>query len=329
MTDKSGRIARLLRRPKIVVPVLLAGGLLAAAFSLSDIPEVLRRIGWIPVSSLLWTLLLAAIYLVVKGVQFRAFLRELTIFARWRSVLIAYAVGELSLTLPLGIYAQNYVLRRVHGGDLYRSAAATTLMLALETALLLLVLAAVGLESWPWLRPLALALLMGLVAFGVGMTHSPLPGRWAVLLTRKLNLSVPAPVRFVRSLIALSDYRVIARHGYLSVLYVGALIAAFYTVAQGAGIHRLDILQAGTIYAFSLSVALIFGGVTSQVGVLEIAGMGAAQASGYTYSEGLAMLLGFRLVWTACIWVLGLPVVFLLRRELDESGTDRRQETMN
>ena len=313
---------RVMREPRIVVPVLLAGGLLAAAVSLSNVSEVLQRMGRIPLLSVLWTLVLAAFYLAIKGLQFRGFLAELEIFAGWRSLLIAYAVGELTLTLPLGIYAQNYVLQRVQGGDMYRTAAATTLMLAFEAGLLFLLLAVVGVRGWPWLRPLALVSLLGLVAFVLVVARWGRLRQWADQVTRRLGLSVPAPVKFLHGLSTLTDSGVLRRRGYLTVLYATALIGAFYTVAHGVGVGRLDISQAAAIYAFSLSVALVCGGVTSQVGVLEIAGMGAAQASGYSYSEGLAMLLGFRLVWTACIWLLGLPVVFWLRKELDGSGRD-------
>ena len=321
------RLWRVLRQPKVTVPILLAGGLLAAAVSLSNLSDVLQRIGRIPAVSLLYTVVLAAAYLALKGLQFRGFLRELNIFAGWRSLLIAYAVGELALTLPLGIYSQNYVLQRIQGGDMYRTAAATTLMLAFEAGLLFLLLAVLGVPGWPWLRPLALASLLGLVVFVLVMARWKKLREWADRLSGRLGLSVPAPVKFLRGLGALTDSRVLVRRGYLTVLYVAVLIVAFRNVAHGVGVPELGVAQAAVIYAFSLSVALVFGGITSQVGVMEIAGMGAAQASGYSYSEGLAMLLGFRLVWMACIWLLGLPVVFWLRTELQESDRDHIEET--
>jgi hypothetical protein len=184
----------------------------------------------------------------------------------------------------------------------------------------------IGIRGWPWLRPLALVSLVGLVAFVMVVARWGRLRLWADRVTRRLGLTVPAPVKFLHGLGTLTDSGVLTRRGYLTVLYVAALIGAFQAIAHGVGVAGLDISQAAVIYAFSLSVALVCGGVTSQVGVLEIAGMGAAQASGYSYSEGLAMLLGFRLVWTACIWLLGLPVVLWLRNELAGSGRDGGQE---
>ncbi|HYW04859.1 MAG TPA: lysylphosphatidylglycerol synthase domain-containing protein [Gammaproteobacteria bacterium] len=328
MRGRAGRLLQLVRQPKVAVPLLLAGGLLAAAVSLSDVPQVLARIARIPVPYLLWTLGLAAAYLALKGLQFRGFLNELRIRARWRHVLLAYAVGELTLTLPLGIYAQNYLLQRLQGSGLYRSAAVTTLMLVFEAGLLFLVLAITGVHGWPWLRPLALACFSGLVAVVLLLTRWRGLRRGAARVTRALKLPARAPVEFLQALAMLADLRILGRRGWLTVLYIAALVLAFHTISHGVGVERLGYVQAAGVYAFSLSIALVFGGVTSQVGVVEIAGMGAAQAWGYSFTEGLAMLLGFRLVWTACIWLLCLPVLFWLRRDLvrASASADQLQE---
>ncbi len=326
MKRSSGRFWRVLRQPKVAVPVLLAAGLLAAAVSLSDLPRVVQRIGRIPLPSLLWTLLLAAVYLSLKGLQFRGFLRELNIKVSWRHLLLAYAVGELTLTLPLGVYAQNYLLQRLHGSGLYRSAAVTTLMLMLEAGLLFLVLAVVGVRGWPWLRLLALACLLGAIVVFAVLARSEGLRRFAARVTGRFRIPGRAPLEFLYGMRNLAYTRILLRRGFFTLLYMAALIGAFYTVSHGVGVHRLGALEAAAIYAFSLSIALVFGGVTSQVGTVEIAGMGAAQAWGYSYTEGLSMLLGFRVVWTACIWLLVLPIVITLRGDLAGSAADHRQE---
>lgn len=318
--------AEWLRQPKVVVPVLLAGGLLAAAISLSDMPRVFQDITRIPALSLLSILALAALYLTLKGLQFHFLLTDLNISVGWRSMLVAYAVGELVLTLPLGIYAQNYLLRRLQSVDVYRSAAVTTLMLVFEAGILFGVLAFLGLQGWPWVRPLALVCLVGLIVVVVGIARWRGLRRHAAGIARRLKLPGRAPVSFLSGLDSLAQRRIALRRGYLTLLYLCALIVAFRIVGHGVGVTRLGVFQAASIYAFSLSTALVFGGVTSQIGVLELAGMGAAQACGYGYTQGLAMLLGFRLVWTASIWLLGLPVVYLLRGELSDSSIDGGKE---
>lgn len=312
-----------LGQPKVVVPVLLTAALLAAAIGLSDVPQAFGRIRDISPASLLGALLLAAVYLVLKGWQFYSFLRELHISINWRHVVLAYAVGELTLTLPLGVYAQNYVLQRLQGTGFYRSAAVTTIMLIIESGVFFLVLAVIRVSGWPWLQPLGLACLLASIAVFAILARSDRIWSFVARQMNRFQILGQAPVELLRGLRSLAFMRVIARRGYWTLLYVGALVWAFLVVSHGVGVERLTLEQAVTIYAFSLSIALICGGVLSQVGIVEMAGMGVAQAWGYSFTEGLAMLLGFRLVWTACIWLLSLPVIFSMRREFADSGSNR------
>lgn len=322
MTSRGARRWQVLAQPKVVLPLLLTGALLAAALGLSDIPQAFGRIRNISPLSLLAALLLAAAYLALKGLQFYGFLRELQIPIKWRHLLLAYAVGELTLTLPLGVYAQNYVLQRLQGTGFYRSAAVTTIMLIIESAVFFLSLALIRVRGWPWLQPLALACLLASMLFFAVLAHSDRVWEFVARQMDRFQILGQAPVEFLRGLRSLAFARVIARRGYLTVLYTGALVWAFLVVSHGVGVKSLNLQQAITIYSFSLSIALICGGVLSQVGIVEMAGMGVAQAWGYSFTEGLAMLLGFRLVWTACIWLLSLPVIFSLRGEFSHSSVD-------
>ncbi len=290
---------------------------LAAALALSNIGLVFDRIGAIPLRLLALTTLFAALYLVFKGLQFYFFLRDIGLQPGWRDLTLAYAVGELTLALPMGIYAQNYVLLRLEGSQPSRSAAATTVMLLLEIAILFLTLAAVGVKGWPWVQPLAIASFFGLAGFVALVTRWNQLRRIIAKTLQHLKLSPRPYLHFVSSLDLLTGGHSLLRHGWLSVLYLAALFAAFDAVAHGVG-APLTMHQSVSIYAFSLSAALLFGSLTTQVGLTEVAGMGAAHALGFDYTQGLAMLLGFRLVWTACIWLICLPVVIALKSQLDQ-----------
>src|SRR5699024_847123 len=94
--------------------------------------------------------------------------------------------------------------------------------------------------------------------------------------------------------------------------YLLALATAFTVVGRNMGIPQLDFLAAATIYAFSLAVVLMFGGPFSQIGLVEVLGIGAAQAWGLSLTDGLALMLGFRLVWTGAIWLISLPAILVL-----------------
>lgn len=54
----------------------------------------------------------------------------------------------------------------------------------------------------------------------------------------------------------------------------------------------------------------------SQIGTVEVLGMSAAQAWGMSLTDGLALMLGFRIVWTGAVWLINLPLVIVLWKTL-------------
>jgi hypothetical protein len=106
----------------------------------------------------------------------------------------------------------------------------------------------------------------------------------------------------------------------LAAVYLGALTFAFWIVGRGMHVHHLGYLTAATIYLFSLAIILVGAGLFSQIGTVELLGMLAARAWGIDYTDGLAMMLGFRIVWTGAIWLLCLPVVGMMWREIPSHG---------
>lgn len=310
-------------RPRVLIPVVLAVALLAFALSISDLGRVWAGISRIPLHTLAAALLLAFVYLALKGIQFRFLLNRLGIAVPWRTLVLAFVIGEMTLTVPSGIYLQNYVLRRTGMAGFARSSAATTMTLVIEAALVLLALLVLPVPGWNWIRPLAFAAVTVLIGGGLfagaraGDDHVMTwlqQGRFA-----RLGRALAG---FVESMRQLSNPAAMLPAGLLATLYMFALTAVFVLAAHGAGIARLDFPEAISIYAFSLAVTLMLGGVLSQLGVVEVAGMGAAHAWGYGISDGLSMLLGFRLVWMGSIWLLCAPSAWVLRGELRRSGAD-------
>jgi hypothetical protein len=109
----------------------------------------------------------------------------------------------------------------------------------------------------------------------------------------------------------------------LAAMYLGALTVAFWQVGRGMHVQHLAYLDAATIYMFSLAVILIGAGLISQIGTVDILGMVVARAWGIGYTDGLAMMLGFRIVWTGSIWLLCLPMVASTWREMPSHGGHR------
>lgn len=311
-----------LRDPRIVVPTLLSLALLAFALGITDLPRVLERLLEVPLTAVATVLGLTLVYLVLKGTQLRILLHHLDIRVPWRPLVLAFAIGEMTLTIPSGIYAQNYVLQRLGLAGFARSAAATTATLAIEGAILIAVLAAVGIPGWFWLRPLLLAFCALAALVIAAMAHSTWLSQQMSRLAEGGRLAKPARglLEIIDGVRAMLVPRVLIPCALLGLVYMGALVDGLRVVAQGTGLVGVTFLQAASIYFFSLGIAMTMGGVLTQLGVIEVAGLGAAKAWGYNLSDALAMLLGFRVLWMGWIWVVCGGTSAALWRQFRHSG---------
>lgn len=312
-------------RPAIVVPVLLAAALLAFALSIVDRGQVLRDILGIPLDIAASTFGLAVAYFAVKCFQLNLLLRGLAIYPDWRQLVAAFSVGEMTLTIPSGVYIQNYVLKYIQGAAFARSSAATTAVLVVETVLVLVTLAVVPVPDWAWLRPTVVGML---AAAGLGGTvlYRHRSGRRALRRWLDRGPVGRGIIEMIEGLGALCTTRLIIWSTLLSVVYLAVLVCAFVLVGRGVGMAGLTVPQALTIYFFSLGVILMLGGILSQLGVMEVAGLGAALAWGYSSTQGLAMLLGFRIVWVLSIWLISGVMIVFLRKQFRTSHRDSSQE---
>jgi hypothetical protein len=324
--------ARLLLKPQVILPALLAAALLAFAFSLGDVHKAIARVGNLSGTVLGLSLAAAACYLACKAAQLKLMLARIDVRIPARPFWLAFAVGELTVTLPLGLFSQNWVLsaaRRVHIG---RSAAATVMMVLAELAAVFLFLAVVGIPGWPGTRAFAVAILVATCLFVLGLLLFERRARAMVVRLRCgwARRGAETGLEILRGLRRLSTPPMLATGIALAAVYLGALTLAFWLVGRGMDAHRLDYLTAATIYMFSLAVILVGAGLFSQIGTVELLGMLAARAWGIDYTDGLALMLGFRIVWTGSVWLLCLPVVALLWREIPsrraQESTDRGKE---
>ncbi|MHB1414514.1 MAG: lysylphosphatidylglycerol synthase transmembrane domain-containing protein [Chloroflexota bacterium] len=304
--------------------MLVSAALLVFILSVSDITRLFDRIASIPRSTLAVVFGFAATYLLLKGWQFRNFLEILEIHTTRRQLALAYAVGEMTLALPAGTYATNWVLERIEGADFARSSAATTAVLIVEATFSMVILVILGIPAWPWLRWVILG-FFGLAAIGVAVLYWVDWFRQQIvdfLRRGRVALVGEGLLELIEGLITFIRLDTIVRAALIGTTYMLILATAFLLVAEGVGIPTPNFHEASTIYFFGLTAALILP-VSTQLGVVEATGVGAAVAWGYTFTEGLAMLLGFRLVWLASIWVICGPIVFALRGDLSQSPRNR------
>ena len=255
-------------------------------------------------------------------------LRRIDVCIPPRPFWLAFAVGELTVTLPLGLFSQNWVLsasRRIHVG---RSSAATVMMLLVEIATVFLFLAVIEIPGWSEVRWISVALLvMFTSAVAAALLFEDkarkLPGRFHREWLKKI---AKGAIELLDGLRKLCTPHTIAVSLVLAAIYLGALGTAFWQVGRGMHVQHLSFLDATTIYMFSLAVILIGAGLISQIGTVDLLGMVIARAWGIGYTDGLAMMLGFRIVWTGSIWLLCLPIVGATWREMPTESNKRKNK---
>ena len=307
-----------LTRPGVLIPLLLSAALLAFVFSISDVPVVMDRIRGIPVSTMVFCFALALTYVALKGALFHLFLVQIPIRATLRQTVLAFAIGEMTITLPAGIYSQNYVLRRIARADFSRSAAATTALLAVEGAISLTILLMLGLPGLAWLRPAILGLFVvaAVAVFALLKVELVRTSAASLIQAGRLRWLGAEFIEMVEALGRLFVPRIVVRAIPVVTAYLLALLAAFYLVAQGVGLTSINLDQAVTIYLFALDVELLIP-LSTHLGVIEGAGLVSMEAWGYGPTEALALFLGFRLVWMGSIWLACGAAALLLRSEFE------------
>ncbi|MGH8280048.1 MAG: lysylphosphatidylglycerol synthase domain-containing protein [Gammaproteobacteria bacterium] len=317
------RRLRHIAQPVFLLPALLTAALLIFAFKLGNLGEVVGRVKVIPLHILLYAFAAAVAYLALKALQLHLLLVNLAVRPAVRPFALAFAVGELTLTLPFGLFAQNWILSASARVRIGRSAAATVVMLLAEILVVLLLMAVVGVRGWPQLR---LAVIAALALFGVVIAGFVVFSQRIHAHVRKvqrpwLRKPLVEAAELLAGLQRLSSGRVLSVNLLIAAGYLGALIAAFFFVGRGMGLHTLGVVTAASVYGFSLVVVLLGAGAITQIGTVEVLGMLAAHEWGIDYTNGLALMLGFRLVWTGAMWLLCLPVVVLLWRSIRSERT--------
>ncbi len=310
-----GAALRAVLHPRVVLPVLLATALFFVAFNLGDLGQVVDRLEAVPIRAMVGVLACALCYLVLKGWQLHLLLRDLDAPVGWRRLVFAFAVGEITLTLPLGVFAQNWLLTGTRRTRFGRTAAATVFMLILEVVIALVWLAVHAIPAWPQVRYVALAVLLAMVLAAGALLWFHLLARLAARIERgRVHRALGALAELLEGLVQLGTWRVLGVNVLVAVCYLAALAAAFCIMGRAMGLHALGFSQAATIYAFTLAAVLVIGAVSGQIGTVEVIGMGVAHAWGLGYTDGLALMLGFRVAWTGAMWLLnGIVVVCLWR----------------
>lgn len=317
------QLLKKLLNPKVIVPTLLSAALLAFLLTFANSGEVWGEIVAALPAVVLPVFVLMLIYLLAKGAQWRLYLGRLGIRPGLRELLVPYAGGELSNSLPMGVYVENYLLKGAYGSGFGRSAAATTWMLITEIITCLFALVVIGVPGWLWVRPLAGGLLLGMLLVGLLFFRTRLVcnllDRW-----QPRHKWAQGAVRGFRQFLEGSG-RLFSWHTLvfglpLTAIYLGAYATALYvignTLISPAG-HAWSWPEAAAAFAFSLVIVLLVPALP-HLGSVEASGLGVLLAFAVTRNLAVASFLTLRLVATGAIIVVCGLALILLHREVSE-----------
>src|SRR2546423_4826649 len=321
-----------LLHPKIVIPVILSVAVLVGLLFFGNIKQVIRLMEGFDRLYLLWFVMLMVVYEVVRGVQWHYLLQSMDIRVPLRAQIFAYAVGEVTKSVPIGNYFQNYVLQQAEGTDFGLSSAATTFIILIEVFVSLMGVAIIGLGAWSsWLRPV---ILIGLPVFGfiawaghAWQAHPRTP-QW-VKEHRFLLQALDAFKQFRDGAAALFHPHIVGIAVLLGAVYLIIGASALYLVVRGLGIGSVSLWQVWAVYFFTLAFSLIVP-LPMDVGAIEISGVGAFLALGMSKGDAVGAMLVNRALSLGSAIAIALVIMMILhdqfRAALRSPQSPRRAE---
>ncbi len=309
--------------PRIIIPTLLSAALLAFLLTFANSGEVGDEIKRAVADAWLPSFFLAVLYLVAKLIQWRIYLGRLGVKPNWQELLVPYSGGEMGNSLPMGVYLENYLLKGSAGSAVGRSAAATTWMLITEIIICLLALIVFDVPGWPWVRPLAGFLMLGMLAVG-----------FLLFRTRFVNARLDhwqprrrwlRPLRDGIKDFVEGSHRLFSWHTFvyglpLTAIYLGAQATILYVAGKVliAPTQSWTWTDAAVAFAFSLVIVLLVP-VLPHLGSVEVSGLGVLLMYGVSKNLAVGSFLAVRLLSTGTIILVCGVVMIALHRELGET----------
>jgi uncharacterized protein (TIRG00374 family) len=312
------RIISRLLRPSVVLPVVFSVAILGALLTFANSKKVLSLMESYPHRDLAYYLLVMVGYELVRGLQWHVMLSRLNLRVSLSAQIFSFAIGEITKSLPIGNYTQNYVLQEAEGADIGRTSAATTIIILIEVAVSLCGVVVLGLGQWTgWLRPV---IIIGVLVVSIAaatymkLHHAHNPPRWMVNNT-SLRKLLDELRQFRQGAAELLHVRFLIVPTALTTVYLVLAGTALYLVARGLGVQGLSYREALSVYFFSLAFSLIFP-LPVDIGVAELSGVGAMLAVGVDRDQAVSVMLLNRVLSIGSAIAIALVVVAILHNEL-------------
>lgn len=303
--------------PKVLFPLILVVAVIAALLAFGDIHKVIGLMEGFDLIYLLWFFLFMVGYTIVRGIQWHYLLWQLGTKAPLRSQIFAFLVGEMTKSLPIGNYVQNYVLQRTQDEDFGRTSAASTLIILTEVVISVLGVDIIGLGGWGWLRPTIIigAVAAAMIAWVVIEGHEEgQPPKW-IRDHKSLTKALDEVKEFQEGVGVLMKPRIVLIEAGLSAAYLMLGAGGLYMVVLGLHITGIDFFATLSVYFFSLAIALMLP-LPVDFGATEISGTGAFLAVGLARADAVGVMLINRVLSLLSAFVIAGIGMIVMHDEL-------------
>ncbi len=274
-----------------------------------DLGSILARIG-------LAAGILAIPYFALRALTWHLLLDQVGVAAPVRRTVAAFCAGELTKSLPGGVYLETYVLarlERLREPEIVDVAVATTGMDVTVGTVSFLTAMAIGLPGRGWFRLMLIAIagawvvgfaLIWLVISWWRPQERPSAAGWARTLGRILVEAARAASRLVRP----AAIRPLAT----TTAYLGLSVAILWMVLSALDMAGIGLVAAVSVVAIT-SLANDLLPIPTELGLTEITGVGVLGAYGVEASTAAIVMLGYRVVTTGALTIVVLAVMGYLR----------------
>jgi uncharacterized membrane protein YbhN (UPF0104 family) len=316
------RLRRWLRRYagiRYVLPTAIALGLIAWIATIASAPRSANDLWVVLQQTWVVILVLTFPYLAARALVWYRLLAQLGIHVPWRQAAVSFAGGEVTKSLPAGVYVENYLLSRlVHFSphSAIRSSMATTAMLGLESLVAVPIALIVGVPGAPWL----FWLLLGVVAVWIVVLIVAWLLVHRIVPSSKL-LDAPAVQRAAD---VIEEF--LAAGGELlnlqtlvecipTALYMFVYVVDLFAILRALGVRNVTFVDTMGIYAV-IVLAVILVPIPTEIGITELTGLGILVSYHIPESTAALAMLSLRLLATGMTIVVAVGILVLLRREL-------------
>jgi len=303
----------------VIVPLVVALGLLAYVSYIASARQSAGQLLTIAKQTWLVILLLTFPYLGARALVWYELLQQLGIEVPWREMVVAFTSGEMTKSLPAGVYVQNILLGRLahlRQHSVIRSTTATTAMLGLESFIALPVILVVGIPGAPWLRwtllGVVFAWLVVLVLVWIAVRYRVHRiGSGTAAWRRRI---VEAAREFLAAGADLLTWRT-SKQLIPTAIYMLIYAVMLDAIIRAVGVNTISFVQVLGIYA-AMVLAVILVPIPTEIGITEVTGLGALVAYGVPRATAAIIILSFRLLATGATILIAGTVLLIVRRQL-------------